>query len=73
MGRNTQQPWEKVHEAVEVKLLKKDGEVYVLAKSAGRVDKERSMPIRLPPTVTQRTLCICQVAIPDTQPLFRPT
>jgi len=37
------QSWEKVHDAVEVKLLKKDGEVYVLAKSAGRVDKERSM------------------------------
>lgn len=29
-----------------VKLLKKNGEVYVLAKSAGRVDKERSMPRR---------------------------
>ncbi len=37
------QPWKQVHEAVEVKLLEKEGEVYVLAKSAGRVDKERSM------------------------------
>ena len=36
-------PWEKVREAVEVKLLDKDGEVYVLAKSAGRMDKERAM------------------------------
>ena len=36
-------PWEKVREAVEVKLLDKDGEIYVLAKSAGRVDKERAM------------------------------
>ena len=36
-------PWEKVREAVEVKLLAKDGEIYVLAKSAGRMDKERAM------------------------------
>ena len=38
-----ERPWETVHDAVQVKLLEKDGEVYVLAKSAGRVDKERSM------------------------------
>ncbi len=37
------QPWEQVREGVDVKLLEKEGEVYVLAKSAGRVDKERSM------------------------------
>ena len=37
------QPWEQVREGVDVKLLTKDGEVYVLAKSAGRVDKERAM------------------------------
>ncbi len=36
-------PWEQVREGVEVKLLNKDGEIYVLAKSAGRVDKERAM------------------------------
>jgi transposase len=36
-------PWKQVHDAVDVKLLEKDGEVYVLAKSLGRVDKERSM------------------------------
>ncbi len=36
-------PWEKVREAVEVKLLAKDGEIYVLAKSVGRMDKERAM------------------------------
>ncbi len=36
-------PWKQVHDAVDVKLLEKDGEVYVLAKSVGRVDKERSM------------------------------
>lgn len=37
------QPWKQVREGVDVKLLAKDGEVYVLAKSAGRVDKERAM------------------------------
>jgi hypothetical protein len=36
-------PWEQVRDGVDVKLLEKDGEVYVLAKSAGRVDKERAM------------------------------
>ena len=36
-------PWEQVRDGVDVKLLEKEGEVYVLAKSAGRVDKERSM------------------------------
>jgi len=36
-------PWEQVRESVEVKLLDKEGELYVLARSAGRVEKERSM------------------------------
>jgi hypothetical protein len=36
-------PWEQVREAVEVKLLDKEGELYVLARSAGRMEKERSM------------------------------
>ena len=36
-------PWEAVREAVEVKLLDQEGELYVLARSAGRTDKERTM------------------------------
>ena len=36
-------PWEQVREGIDVKLLNQDGEVYVLAKSAGRVDKERAI------------------------------
>ena len=36
-------PWESVREGVQVKLLPQDGEVYVLAQSAGRVDKERAI------------------------------
>ena len=37
------QPWEKAREQVEVKLLEREGELYVLAKSEARVDKERAM------------------------------
>lgn len=36
-------PWEAARDAVEVKLLDQEGELYVLARSAGRADKERSM------------------------------
>lgn len=36
-------PWGSVRESVEVKLLDKEGGLYVLARSAGRVEKERSM------------------------------
>jgi hypothetical protein len=38
-----QLPWEAVRDAVEVKLLDQAGELYGLARSAGRADKERSM------------------------------
>ena len=36
-------PWQKVRESVEVKLFAADGELYVLAKSAGRRAKERAI------------------------------
>jgi hypothetical protein len=48
-------PWERVRDSVEVKLLRhsppsgsdpRDSEVYVLAKSAGRMSKERAMRCR---------------------------
>lgn len=38
-----QLPWHKAREGVEVKLLVENGEVYVLAKSRDRVNKERAM------------------------------
>lgn len=38
-----ERPWEAVRAGVQVKLLPQDGEVYVLAQSAGRVDKERAI------------------------------
>jgi hypothetical protein len=36
-------PWEQAREGVEVKLLDQSGELYVLARSVDRVNKERSM------------------------------
>lgn len=38
-----EKPWCKVRDGVEVKLLPEDGEVYVLAQSRDRIQKERSM------------------------------
>ena len=39
----TGRPWREVHAKLRVKLLPCDGEVYVLAQSEARVDKERGM------------------------------
>jgi hypothetical protein len=36
-------PWEQVRNQIDVKLLECEGEVYVLARSADRVTKERTM------------------------------
>ena len=36
-------PWAEARESVQVKLLEQGGELYVLARSEGRVDKERAM------------------------------
>jgi len=38
-----EQPWQNARPGVEVKLLRQDGEVYVLAQSAQRVAKERAI------------------------------
>jgi len=38
-----ERPWEQVHEGVEVKLLEQDQEVYVLARSAARRQKEAAI------------------------------
>jgi transposase len=36
-------PWQQVRPGVEVKLLAQEGELYVLAQSRARIDKERAM------------------------------
>lgn len=38
-----QRPWQQVKESVEVKLLPREGELYILARSQGRQHKERAM------------------------------
>jgi transposase len=38
-----EQPWQKVRDEVTVKLVHQEGELYVMARSAGRADKERAM------------------------------
>jgi transposase len=42
-GQLTDLPWRQAREGVEVKLFTQSGEVYVLAQSQDRVNKERSM------------------------------
>ena len=39
----TELPWHKVRAGITVKLLPQDGECYVFAQSASRIDKERAM------------------------------
>ena len=47
-------PWQQVRSGVEVKLLAHEQELYVLAKSHGRIDKERSMRQRQLRALIQR-------------------
>ena len=47
-------PWAKVKESVEVKLLARDGELYILARSEGRWQKERAMRRRRLRSLWQR-------------------
>lgn len=42
-GDLVDKPWQQAREGVEVKLLPKDGELYVFAQSTDRVAKERAM------------------------------
>ncbi|HYG22574.1 MAG TPA: hypothetical protein VEH04_07320 [Verrucomicrobiae bacterium] len=36
-------PWHQVRDGITVKLLQQEGECYVFAQSASRIDKERAM------------------------------
>lgn len=47
-------PWAKVKESVEVKLLAREGELYILARSQGRWQKERAMRRRRLKSLWQR-------------------
>jgi hypothetical protein len=47
-------PWQQVREQLRVKLLPQAGEVYVLAESGARIDKERGMRRRQLKALWQR-------------------
>ena len=47
-------PWAQVRESVDVKLLEQEGEVYILARSHGRMHKERAMRRRRLKRLCQR-------------------
>ncbi len=49
-----EQPWQAVREGVQVKLLAQEGELYVLAESKDRVNKERAMRRRQLKGLVQR-------------------
>jgi transposase len=42
-GQLVELPWQQVREGIDVKLLPKEGELYVFAQSRDRIGKERSM------------------------------
>lgn len=47
-------PWAQVREQVDVRRLEQDGEVYILARSLGRMHKERAMRRRRLERLCQR-------------------
>lgn len=56
-------PWAQVREQVDVKLLDKDGEFYVLARSFGRMHKERAMRRRRLKRLWQRLEALLRQAL----------
>lgn len=65
------QPWVAARENVEVKLLEKDDELYILAKSAGRVHKERAMRQRKLKRLWQRLHALQRQTLSHTQLLLK--
>ena len=60
-------PWREVHGKLRVKLLPSDGEVYVLARSEARVDKERGMRRRALKKYWKRLGELAQLKNPPTR------
>jgi transposase len=56
-------PWQGVREGVDVKLLPQDGELYVLAQSRARIDKERAMRRRKLKTLIARLKELAAMAL----------
>jgi hypothetical protein len=62
----TDLPWHKVRDGVDVKLLREDHEVYVLAQSQDRIHKERSMRKRQLKQLWKRLLSLRRWSSPGT-------
>jgi transposase len=65
------QPWHKVREGVEVKLLTQDEEIYVLTQSRDRVHKERSMRRRQLKRLWERLHALSGMALNRDQLLLK--
>lgn len=65
------QPWQAVREGVQVKLLPQDHEVYVLAQSRDRVNKERAMRRRQLKGLVRRLQELRQMSLSRDQLLLK--
>ena len=66
-----EQPWQAVREGVQVKLLSQAGELYVLAQSQDRVNKERSMRRRQLKGLIKRLKALTQMELTRDQLLLK--
>jgi transposase len=66
-----EQPWQTVRAGVQVKLLSEAGELYVLAESKDRVNKERSMRRRQLKGLVQRLQELIQMELTRDQLLLK--
>src|SRR6266481_1893686 len=66
-----EQPWQAVREGVQVKLLSQAGELYVLAESKDRVNKERAMRRRQLKGLVQRLQELASMALTRDQLLLK--
>lgn len=66
-----EQPWQSVREGVQVKLLPQTGELYVLAQSQDRVNKERAMRRRQLKGLVQRLKELAQMELSRDQLLLK--
>jgi transposase len=64
-------PWQQVRDNVDVKLLPRDGELYVLARSGDRVAKERAMRRRRLKALWKRLRQLAQMKLTRDQLLLK--
>jgi hypothetical protein len=63
-------PWQAVRDGVDVKLLPRDGELYVLARSHDRINKERAMRRRQLKALVKRLKQLQLMTFERAQPLL---